>query len=222
MTYVRRFATAALPDRVWRALTDPDDLAAWHGHAALFEAQPGGRVRFADPGFADVLGAVEEAVPERALRWLVHADGSRIAWTLTPTDSGTAVTVTHTGRGPEWTRDLAAITLGWNESIADLLLLLDHGIRFPRHMTRQCRFGFDAVEGPCGVTVTVVEAVGLAADAGLQPGDLVLRVGSVPVFRRCDLATLARAVQPGVEIEVAYLRLGRVLTGRGQPRRWAP
>lgn len=41
--YMQVLETAAPPEALWRALTEPAELAAWHAGQARVEARPGGR-----------------------------------------------------------------------------------------------------------------------------------------------------------------------------------
>jgi uncharacterized protein YndB with AHSA1/START domain len=83
------FWTAVGPARVWRYFTWPEKLSLWHGTAERFEARPGGRVCFRDPGWDPVEGIVTDVEPERLIRWQVPAD----------IPAGLAVAAVHPG-GP--------------------------------------------------------------------------------------------------------------------------
>lgn len=79
-------------------------------------------------------GTVTDAKPEQLLRWHVPADTSTISETFHPRDGGTRVRVMQQGTDEDRPRDgLAGRIRGWEESIADLALILDqesepHGI----------------------------------------------------------------------------------------------
>lgn len=47
---------------------------------------------------------------------------------------------------------------------------------------------------------------------GLDPGDLLLKLGKAAIFDRSDLALLMREHEPGEELEATYARRDRVLT----------
>ena len=212
MTYRRSIQLAADPTSVWRAFTDPAGLAAWHGHAEVFEARSGGRIRFRNPGWPDVEGVVEQLIPERRIRWRVLSDDSQISESFSPRDGGTLVRIVHRpARGDErWAEQLPAIKLGWDESIADLALYLEHGVVMPRHMAEREHFGATTRDTTAGIVVVEVDSDGLAKRAGLKPGDLLLRVGRAPLFDRTDLLVLLREHPPGTAWEITYARGGRV------------
>jgi uncharacterized protein YndB with AHSA1/START domain len=84
------------PDRVWRALTDPGELSAWH--PTPFEVEPadgGGVVRYLPEGDVPDMpdGAVTEYDPPRLL---AHAWGEdHLRWELQPHDGGCLLVLTH-------------------------------------------------------------------------------------------------------------------------------
>jgi putative serine protease PepD len=57
-----------------------------------------------------------------------------------------------------------------------------------------------------GARLTAVDAGGPAAGAGLQPGDVVTRIGSHAVAQSTDLIALVRAYAPGTVVAVVYRR----------------
>ncbi|MER6125625.1 SRPBCC family protein [Streptomyces sp. NPDC001795] len=81
-------------DRVWRFVTDPDELAQWFPSRADFDLRPGGTVRFSgDPNMPESTGTVVAVDPPRHLsfEWggdelrfdLEELDGKRTRFTLT-------------------------------------------------------------------------------------------------------------------------------------------
>jgi uncharacterized protein YndB with AHSA1/START domain len=93
------------PERVWRALTDPDVLASWLmpndidpqvGHRFTFRTKPA-------PGFDGIVRCeVLEADPPHRLvyTWAggpTKAKPTTVAWTLSRVEGGTRLTLEHTG-----------------------------------------------------------------------------------------------------------------------------
>jgi uncharacterized protein YndB with AHSA1/START domain len=209
--YERTFVVDASIERVWSAFTEPDDLEVWHGRAEVFEAVEGGRIRFADPGHPPVEGTVEHAVPYRRLRWRIDDDQSVIEESFDELDGRTRITVRHESEGGWPDHELEAITLGWDESLADLVLFLETGVRFTRHLTFKSRIGAVTRNTAAGVEVVSVSSGTFAAEVGLEPGDLLLQLGAAPIFDRSDLALIMREHEPGVELEAVFARGGRIL-----------
>jgi uncharacterized protein YndB with AHSA1/START domain len=96
----------APPERVWRALTEADALAAWYWPATLkpevtSDARPGGRFAITagadqDMGFS---GVYQEFVPPRRMvqswAWAGVDRDSRVTIDLTPAGGGTDLVVVH-------------------------------------------------------------------------------------------------------------------------------
>lgn len=71
--------------------------------------------------------------------------------------------------------------------------------------------GEDAEEGGC--VLTFVREGESAAQAGLQVGDVVTRIGDVQIEGIADLIKQLREYRPGDEAAIEYVREGQVLTG---------
>ena len=83
------------PERVWRALTEVDDLRGWHPSPFELEPEMGGTVRFLPPdgdAFGD--GRVTEYDPPRALAYTWGEDELRFE--LRDHDDGCLLVLTHT------------------------------------------------------------------------------------------------------------------------------
>jgi uncharacterized protein YndB with AHSA1/START domain len=89
------------PERVWKALTDPDEMAAWHPTPARFEARAGGRVDFLDTGYEvfDVPGEVLAYEPPTLLSYTWGQEPGetpdRLRFELRPHDDGCLLTLVH-------------------------------------------------------------------------------------------------------------------------------
>jgi uncharacterized protein YndB with AHSA1/START domain len=201
------FWTTAPVDQVWRHFTVPEQLSAWHGQAERFEARSGGRVRFADPGRDPVEGVVTRVWPQRLLTWRIPADRSEVVERFAAADGGTTVRVVHRGEDEDWPADgLAGRVRGWEESIADLVLLLDHGVSAARHMAGRGDPGMATEDVPAGLAIRSVAPGGAAEAAGLHAGDVLISFAGVPVYRRTDLSILLRGHGAGRTVPVEYVR----------------
>ena len=87
---------------MWRALTDPEELAAWWGEGTTLKAGPGGSGRFVEDDEPTRLGTVVEVRPGQRLVfdwWPEDPDedepASRVTVDLEPCPFGTVVTITQ-------------------------------------------------------------------------------------------------------------------------------
>jgi uncharacterized protein YndB with AHSA1/START domain len=111
------------PNRVWRALTEPDELAAWHPSPFELEPRVGGLLTYIKsdrwPELPD--GEVTEYEPPRLLGYTWGGDDLR--WELCPRDGGCLLILTHTFDDRfKSARDAA----GWHLCLAALSTSLDH------------------------------------------------------------------------------------------------
>jgi hypothetical protein len=75
---------------------------------------------------------------------------------------------------------------------------------------------FPLVVTGCGCAAVRRACAAAAAEAGLEPGDLLVRLAGVSVFRRSDVWAVNGLVPPGTEVDVQYVRSGELATGRGR------
>jgi uncharacterized protein YndB with AHSA1/START domain len=120
------------PERVWRAITDERELAAWMRYPVQFEARLGGRARFFDEhnriegkvfifepprtlafSFADVRNPEHMALAERD--WNVR-------WDLEPDGDGCRITFVHRGLGGA---HLWGVGEGWHGFLDQFAAYLD-------------------------------------------------------------------------------------------------
>jgi uncharacterized protein YndB with AHSA1/START domain len=118
------------PKKVWRALTDPALLAEWllpvvdhklePGAAFTFKAQP-------QPGWDGTVNCrfLEiEAQRKLSLRWVVGDIDTVVTFTLTPTPSGTCLSLVQSGFKPDQKQAFGGARYGWKmmgERLVDLL-----------------------------------------------------------------------------------------------------
>lgn len=114
---------------VWRAWTDPAELASWFwpesfGTSCDIELRPGGRFRIASDGMGMAVAAtcVEVDPPRRLLltwRWEGESDTTEVEVVLAEAGGGTALVVEH--RGHADTETEANHARGWGDCLDRLL-----------------------------------------------------------------------------------------------------
>jgi uncharacterized protein YndB with AHSA1/START domain len=118
------------PEKVWRALTDPVLLSEWllpvvdlrleRGAAFMFKAQP-------QPGWDGTVNCrYIEIEPGRKLSWswVVGDIDTVVTFTLTPSTSGTRLSLVQSGFRPDQAQNRAGARYGWKMMGGKLIDLL--------------------------------------------------------------------------------------------------
>ncbi|HJQ98821.1 MAG TPA: SRPBCC domain-containing protein [Candidatus Polarisedimenticolaceae bacterium] len=118
------------PEKVWRALTDPELLSEWLLPVLGFKLETGAAFTFKTQPYPGWDGTVScrlvEIEPLRKLsyRWDVPFLETVVTFTLTPTASGTRLSLVQSGFKPDQKREFGGARYGWNMmggKLADLL-----------------------------------------------------------------------------------------------------
>ena len=209
MEWQKTFEFSASLADVWEAYWETDEPQVWNNPIKGDAYISNGVVQ----------SEIVELEPEQVIRWAEAEGHERIEMSLTfeSTENGTKLTLTRSGfgSGDDWTGLSEARLLGWEEAFHDLAVYLESGIALSRIHDWKSAFAVTLYPVTGGLRAGPVRAGGFAQEAGIQPGDLVVRVAGVPVFRRSDQWLLQRMFAPGDEVEVEFVRGGEVLTGRG-------
>ena len=124
------------PEKVWRALTDPELLAEWLLPVIDLELEPGAEFTLMaepQPGWDGIVNCrLLEIETHRKLSyaWVVGEAGSeffidtRVTFTLQPTQSGVRLSIVQSGFKPDQKREFGGARYGWKmmgERLVDLL-----------------------------------------------------------------------------------------------------
>jgi uncharacterized protein YndB with AHSA1/START domain len=107
------------PKKVWRALTDPALLAEWLLPAIGFKLEPGAAFMFKTqphPGWDGTVQCriLEIDEPRRiSYAWVVVDLDTVVTFTLTPTESGTRLSLVQSGFKPEQKQNFGGARYGW-------------------------------------------------------------------------------------------------------------
>lgn len=107
------------PEKVWRALTDPVLLAEWLLPVAGLTLEAGAAFTFMAPPQPGWDGTVHcrftEIEAPRSLRytWVVADMDTTVTFTLTPTASGTRLSLVQAGFQPHQKRNFGGARYGW-------------------------------------------------------------------------------------------------------------
>ena len=119
-----------LPEKVWRALTDPALLTEWLLPVIELKLEPGAAFTFKtqpQPGWDGMVTCrfLEiEAHRKLSWRWLVGDIDTVVTFTLTPTASGTRLSLVQSGFKPDQKQNFGGARYGWkmmSEKFVDLL-----------------------------------------------------------------------------------------------------
>ena len=120
------------PQKVWRALTDPALLAEWLLPAIDFKLEPGAAFRFETQPVGGWDGVVHcrmadvETHRRLSYTWVVgdmELD-TVVTFTLTPTTSGTRLSLVQSGFRPDQKKNLGGARYGWRMMGGKLVDLL--------------------------------------------------------------------------------------------------
>ena len=118
------------PEKVWRTLTDPVLLAEWLLPVVDLELQPGAAFTFKaqpQPGWDGIVncGFLEiEAHRKLSYTWTVPFLDTVVTFTLTPTASGTRLSLVQSGFRPDQKQNLGGARYGWKMMGGKLVDLL--------------------------------------------------------------------------------------------------
>lgn len=119
------------PEKVWRALTDPALLAEWLLPVIGFELEPGAAFTFKTqpyPGWDGIVNCrMIEIEPQRKLTyaWTVPFLDTVVTFTLTPTESGTRLSIVQAGFKADQKQELGGARYGWTMMGGRLIDLLE-------------------------------------------------------------------------------------------------
>lgn len=107
------------PEKVWRALTDPLLLAEWLLPVVDLSLKPGAAFTFKAPPQPGWDGIVNcrmleiEAQRKLSYTWVVGDVDTIVTFTLTPTASGTRLSLVHSGFKPDQKAAFGGARFGW-------------------------------------------------------------------------------------------------------------
>ena len=126
---IEKLTIKAEPQRVWRALTEQDEIIKWWTYEARVEPVVGsiGEFSFRQGAFTLRL-EVAELEPYKKVRWISREvpppwAGTSIIWQLEPIDNATTLTFTHDG----FAQNNEQVATNWTYFLASLKSYLETG-----------------------------------------------------------------------------------------------
>ena len=121
------------PADVWRALTDPTEVANWFGDSASFTPEAGGEGWFGWESHGRFAMRIEQFEPPQRLAWrwareagkpLAETHSTLVEWVLLPReDGGTTLLLKESGFSTE--QSLQENTQGWQKELQHLVEFLN-------------------------------------------------------------------------------------------------
>jgi uncharacterized protein YndB with AHSA1/START domain len=122
------------PEKVWRALTDPVLLSEWLLPVVGLQLEPGAAFRFKTQPYPGWDGTVNcrmleiEAQRKLSYTWVVGDElelDTVVTFTLTPTASGTRLSLVQSGFKPDQKQNFGGARYGWKLMGGKLVDLLE-------------------------------------------------------------------------------------------------
>ena len=119
------------PEKVWRALTHPTLLAEWLLPVIDLKLEPGAAFTFKTQAYPGWDGTVNcrfvEIEPQRKLsyRWTVPFLDTVVTFTITPTASGTRLSLVQSGFKSDQKQEFGGARYGWDMMGGKLVDLLE-------------------------------------------------------------------------------------------------
>jgi uncharacterized protein YndB with AHSA1/START domain len=208
--------------RAWSAFTEPAELARWFSpEVNEIDLRPGGRYSTSISGIGEFGGVIQTVEDARLLSWIEEPRylpaATQISVAFVCGNGGTHVTISHSGfgTGPDWAGLRDTHELGWTNHLANLQLYLLTGVPMAREISWRADFGALISDAPAAPVILAVGPGSCAEQAGLRPGDLVIKLAGAPVFRLSDIWFAVREHAHGTTVEVSFIRNGSIMAGRG-------
>ena len=118
------------PEKVWRALTDPVLLTEWLLPVVAFKLEPGAAFTFKTQPYPGWDGIVNcrileiDACRKLSYAWVVADMDNVVTFTLTPTASGTRLSLVQSGFKPDQKKNFGGARYGWKMMGGKLVDLL--------------------------------------------------------------------------------------------------
>ena len=212
----------AAPAELFRAFTNSTALREWLCDAAMATPRKDGRLHLWWTSGYHATGDFTKLVPDEAVSFTWRGKGdpaeTRVRVALRPDGEATVVEIAHkgVGTGKKWADAAEAIRRGWETGLENLRSVLETG--HDQRFTRRPMVGIlpDALTPETatrlGVPVEkgillggVVEGMGAQA-AGLQQGDVIVRIGGAKTPDWAGLQSALQGHRAGDEVEVVYYR----------------
>lgn len=117
------------PEKVWRAITEPEHLSRWYPFPATeLDPRVGGTIRFSDGESAELQAEITEFLPPKVFAFREYDEETgthELRIELHPDDDGCRLVFTHTFADKTWA---AQTETGWMHCLDALTRALDESV----------------------------------------------------------------------------------------------
>ncbi len=223
LKYKQTIATTS--SEAYRAFTSPTALSEWLCNHAIVKPIPSGSYYLWWQSGFFVSGEFTELSPNKTVScsWMGKDDPgpTNVCITIKPKPEGVQVNLVHGGfgSGKNWKKTRRDIDKGWQEVLENLKTMLEKGL--DERLLRRPMMGITGCESlseetapkhhfpkPNGLLLYgVLDGMG-AQNAGLLPGDILVKMGGKKLIQDADLYFVIGQHIAGDKVKVTYYRDG--------------
>ncbi|HEU5140542.1 MAG TPA: SRPBCC domain-containing protein [Bacillales bacterium] len=214
----REIVIEAPVEKVWKALTVPEELNRWYTEECEIDFRVGGHVKMVHGWGAWSSGTITEIVEHEKFVFQTGDDAWTII-TLTPADKGIKVSVEYKMPfvGDEGMGMSENMAFGTYQFLRNVKSVLENGVDLRPTLWPTWIGAFNTAIRPdhdeqygttYGTLVLNVSDDSPAKDSGMLPGDVITSANGQPVGSYEDLENVVLAVQPDQMIKLNILRGG--------------
>lgn len=202
------------PEKVWKALTVPEERNRWETQKCELDIRIGGTVSLDYGWGVSNVGTIIELEENRKL---VHEgeDKELASWTITPQDGGSVVSIQYTGS--TWSGDYEIMQAD-NMSFGTYQFLRNLKSIYEGNADLRPRFWISWIgvfyrtnrDGIPGVKVVKVQP-NTQAEGLVQVGDIITCVNGTEIFSYDDVEIIVSETEPGKPIKLIVMRDGQEL-----------
>jgi uncharacterized protein YndB with AHSA1/START domain len=202
----------ASPERVWQALTIPEERNKWETQNCEIDLRVGGKI-YLDYGWGVTYEGTIIEIEVNTRLVIEDEEKGLTIWSIAPQADGSLVTIEYTGR--LWTGDkgimyMENMLFGTYQFMRNFKSVLEQNGDI-RHTFWQSWIGMNhrTTIYEESTAIKVVEIIpGSSSDGLLQEGDLIFSLNGSTIRNYDDFETMITEIGPNREVELSILRDG--------------
>lgn len=207
----REIFIKASPEKVWKALTVPEERNRWETRKCELDIRIGGTVSLDYGWGVSYVGTIVEFEMNRKL--VIEGEDKELTiWTIMPQDGGSVVAIEYTGI---WSGDCEMMqadnmAFGTYQFLRNLKSVHEENEDLRSHFWRSW-IGISHRTNPCGIPgAKVVEVQPYTPSDGIvEVGDVITHVGSHETTSYDDVELIVSETEPNKKIMLSVMRNGQ-------------